>query len=33
MERFTLLFRGATVGMLTLNADDDYERGESLIKN
>jgi 3-phenylpropionate/trans-cinnamate dioxygenase ferredoxin reductase subunit len=24
---------GATVGVLTLNADDDYERGESLIKN
>jgi hypothetical protein len=24
---------GATVGVLTLNADDDYERGETLIKN
>ena len=24
---------GATVGVLTLNADDDYERGESLIKH
>ncbi len=24
---------GVTVGVLTLNADDDYERGESLIKN
>ncbi len=23
---------GATVGVLTLNADDDYERGEALIK-
>ena len=24
---------GATVGVLTCNADDDYERGEALIKN
>jgi 3-phenylpropionate/trans-cinnamate dioxygenase ferredoxin reductase subunit len=24
---------GATVGMLTFNADDDYERGETLIKS
>jgi 3-phenylpropionate/trans-cinnamate dioxygenase ferredoxin reductase component len=24
---------GTTVGVLTLNADDDYERGETLIKN
>jgi 3-phenylpropionate/trans-cinnamate dioxygenase ferredoxin reductase subunit len=34
-DGFTVWYErdGATVGVLTLNADDDYERGETLIKN